>query len=71
MALSKNQKKDRLNYFVVMLLCIIFIPWVLRSCFGSESKPNQEVNPGVKYLENSDSLEIANPWYMEKYFEKW
>lgn len=70
MALSKKQKKDRLIYLVIMLLCLIFIPWGLISFLGSESKPDQ-VHTGTRTLMNADSLEIANPWYMEKYFEKW
>ena len=67
MALSKKQKQDRWNYFgSLAVIVLVFI--ALFCAYGCESKPDQ-VDPGYVIFVNSDSLEVANPDYLVKYFD--
>lgn len=71
MSLSKKQKEERIHLWVVATICFGAIALTFTFMLSSESKPDQELDSGTKSLMNSDSLEIANPIYLEKYFETW
>jgi hypothetical protein len=70
MALSKKQKEDRIHFWVVTLGCFLGIGITAIVVLKDESKPDQEkVDPGYTIFENSDSLEITNPKYLEEHFD--
>jgi hypothetical protein len=72
MKLSKSQKREirgKLGSLALGFALIFGAYLCARSCEPQTKEPTPE--PNYTTLENSDSLEIANPKYLEEYFEKW
>ena len=67
MPLSKQQKRDRLNYFGFMLFVITALTVI---SVYSEDEELDNTTPG-RTVEDPESLEITNPDYLEEYFETW